>query len=196
MNASAPALGEWVAMWRATLPGFQAESLWSTGRKRWRPLQTRRWEGVEPLREMAQDRTFDLLGVPSPDSFHTLHVDTYQYIAYMGNKLEVGGEPDSKPSLIDHRTGLEGVLRQCGTTCGFHWGTWISPTRFALGGWSDAADHSQWKHGTLWIYSLTDSTVAGYATRIVSSGDYERYLGAWKDWLLLRYRAWEARQHS
>jgi cytosine/uracil/thiamine/allantoin permease len=64
----------------------------------------------------------------------------------------------------------------------------LSPTRFALGGWRDADDFGQWKQGSLWIYSLTDSMMASYSTRIVSSVDYERYAAAWNAWLLRRYR--------
>ncbi len=196
MNAAAPALGEWLELWQAALPGFRTDSLWRVSRERWAPRSVRRWEGVEQLRELAQDMAFELLGIASPDSHYTLDVDSYQYISHVGDSLEVGGEPDSQPTLIDHYSGVESVLQQCGTSCGFHWGTWLSPTRFVLGGWADADDHGQWLQGRLWIYSLSDSTVSGYSTRIVPAGEYARYERAWKRWLLTRYQALAARRRS
>jgi hypothetical protein len=191
-NASAPALEEWVAMWAAALPGFAIDSTWAAGRERWTPLYTKPF-AEDPL--SAPDTTFQILGLPSPDGQHVLDVDAYQQIHMREDVLVIGGEPDSQSGLIDTTSHGEAILQVCGTVCGFHWGTWLSPTSFALGGWRDADDAGHWKQGQLWIYSIPDSSVAEYQTRIVSVDAFARYEAAWKAWLLKRYRAF-ARAHQ
>lgn len=118
-----------------------------------------------------------------------LYLDRYQAIVADGDSLEIGGEPDSRSALVERRTNRVAILKACGTACGSHWGAWLSPTTFALAGWQDADAYSQWKQGTLSLYSIPDSTVATYLTRIVPAKDYERYVEAWEGWLLERYRA-------
>jgi hypothetical protein len=189
MNATVPGLSEWVVMWRAALPGFAVDSLWAGSRGRWRPISVGEGDGFTEAREGPDDVTFELLVLPSPDGEHLLYVDHYQAIEADGDIIEVGGEPDSEPALIDRRRNTVAILRSCGTVCGFHWGTWLSPTTFALGGWQDADAYSQWKQGTLSIYSIPDSTVTTYLTRVVSAKDYGQYVSAWESWLLKRYRA-------
>jgi hypothetical protein len=188
MNAVAPGVTEWIAMWRPALPGFESDSLWRTGSRRWRPIYVR---NLEPEHQAGGEEglTFQILGLPSPGGRHVLNVDWYQLIQPSGDSLEVGGEPDSQPTLIDHHTKQEAILAQCGTGCGFHWGEWLSTTSFALGGWQDADDFGQWKQGVLAIYSLTDSSVTSYETRIISVADYARYESGWGAWLMRRYRA-------
>lgn len=155
-------------------------------------MSTRAFE--RPVKESAEDVTFDILGIPSSDGNYTLNVDTYQVIQLQGETLEVGGEPDSRCVLIDHRTGLESVLGLCGTSGGYHWGTWLTPRTFAVGAWLEADDYGQWKQARLSIYSIPDSTVTEYQSRIVSAADYERYLRAWHGWLLERYRSLGAKR--
>jgi hypothetical protein len=175
-------------MWRSALPGFEADSMWATGQRRWKPVYVRKLERDIDDQSIDGEIAFQVLGLPSPEGRYVLDVDWYQSIQPQGDTLEVGGEPDSQPTLIDRRTRLEAILEACGTSCGFHWGKWLSPTSFALGGWRDADDFGQWKQGSLSIYSLQDSSVVTYETRVVSADDYARYVGAWKAWLMTRYR--------
>ena len=191
MNATAPRLLTWVTMWRAALPEFETDSLWVVGRARWTPRIEE--EGFSVTGEGSDDVAPELLVLPSPSGSHVLYIDRYQVIVPHGDTIEVGGEPDSRSDLVDQRTDTVALLRSCGTPCGSHWGTWLSPTAFALAGWQDADDYSQWKQGTLSIYSITDSTVATYATRVVSTEQYVHYVQAWETWLLSRYQALSGR---
>jgi len=180
-------LEPWAAMWAQAQPGFGLDSTWLVERTSWRPSQTSPYE--PPPKETEADITFDILGIRSPDGRYTLDVDTYQVIEPSGDTLEVGGEPDSRCTLIDHRSEREAVLGICGTSGGYHWGAWLTPRTFAVGAWLEADDHGQWKQVRLSIYSITDSTVSEYQSRIVSEADYERYVHAWHHWLLARHRS-------
>jgi hypothetical protein len=131
---------------------------------------------------------FELLGLRSPDRRYILDVDSYQAVVPGGDALTVGGEPDSRCTLIDEPARIELVLLECGTPCGYHWGTWLSNSSFVVGSWNDADDFGQWKQGGLSIYSLPDSSVTEYQNRIVPAADYARYEAAWHGWLLRRYR--------
>jgi hypothetical protein len=179
-------------MWARALPGFATDSLWRVGRNRWSLARGTPYEprvigdnSADPGDLLA----FALLGIRSPDGRYTLDVDSYQAVTPEGDVLIVGGEPDSRCTLIDEREHREYVLQQCGTPGGFHWGTWTSASSFAVGGWYDADDYGQWKQGRLWLYSLRDSTVSEFQTRIVSYDTYTNYEAAWHDWLLRRYKA-------
>jgi hypothetical protein len=191
MNAIAPEMAEWVTMWRAVLPGLKVDSLWGGKPRKWVPEGVERLESI-PAGENEQDDEGDLtarvLGLPSPDGQRHLDIDVYQLIQRGEEGIEAGGEPESKSELFDRRNKTLSVLNFCGTSCGSHWGRWLSADRFVLGGWSDADEYSQWKQGDLTVYDLRDSTVTTYLTRIVSSSDYERYYAAWKQWLLKRER--------
>jgi len=189
MNSLAPKLEEWVAMWRVALPGFEVDSLWGEGPLRWAPLDVSPVGGDIEHQDTEDDLAFRILRLRSPDGSHILDVDSYQSIEPDGDSLQVGGEPDSRCTLIDLTSKTEAILQFCGTPCAFHWGVWLSPTRFAVGGWYDPNGFDQWWQGTLSIYSLRDSTVAEYRTRIVPVGDAARYSRAWHRWLLKRYRA-------
>jgi len=136
------------------------------------------------------DLATELLSLPSPDHRFILCVDSYQVVIPGSESVEVGGEPDSRCSLIDMRDTTEVVLQFCGTSCGNHWGCWLSPTSFAVGGWNNADDFGQWKQGGLSLYSLRDSSVTEYQTRIVSEESYRAYEAAWHGWLLKRYQVW------
>lgn len=192
MNAIKPALDDWAAMWRTTLPGFEVDSLWAGPHESWDPGAPR-----EPGRHHeSRDLPLRILGMPSPEGEWILNIDSYQAIEQWGDSLEVGGEPESQPTLIDARSNMVRTIAFCGTSCGYHWGAWLSRERFVLGGWQHADDYSQWTQGTLAVYDLRDSTVARYQTRAVSSTDYQRYYEAWKQWLLKRYRETMARPRS
>ena len=193
LNSARPILAEWSAMWARALPDFAVDSLWRVGTDRWAAMYVRPFEPVKPGPgvDVEDYLAFELLGIRSPDRRYTLDVDDYQAVVPMGDSIEVGGEPDSQCSLIDDRQRLEAMLHQCGTGCGFHWGAWLSPSSFALGGWSEADDYGEWQQGHLWLYSLADSSVTEYVTRIVPADTFERYKDAWLSWLLGRYRAWK-----
>jgi hypothetical protein len=183
LNAAAPLLRDWVTMWQAALPGFQVDSTWKVDIQRWTPTRRRLQRTPESM-EAETALAYRLLSSRSPDGRYVLDVDIYQAAFPMGgDTIEVGGEPDSQPVLIDFADSTEVPLQFCGPGCGFHWGTWLSPSRFALGGWQSADDYSQWFQGSLAIYSLKDLTVRRYETRIVSGTDFARYQTAWKRWL-------------
>ena len=187
LNAAAPYLRDWVTMWQAALPGFTQDSTWKVDFQRWTPKPRRIERDLEHM-EAETDLAFRLLASRSPEGRYILDVDIYQVAIPEGDSIDTGGEPDSQPVLVDLADSTEVPLQFCGPGCGFHWGTWLSPSRFALGGWQNADDYGQWFQGSLAIYSLRDLTVRRYETRIISAGDYARYRTAWKRWLLGRYQ--------
>ena len=190
LNSASPMLAEWTAMWGGALEGFSPDSLWLVSRRHW----SLAGGGTRPPLFLgegddSQSLARQLLSLRSPSRRFALSVDSYQAVMPSGDSLEVGGEPDSRCSLIDIRDSTEFVLMQTGTGGGYHWGAWLSEHSFAVGGWNDADDYSQWKQGRLWMFSLRDSTVTEYETRIVSAEAYLNYEARWHDWLLARYRA-------
>jgi len=193
LNAATPKLGEWSAMWAQALPGFAPDSLWRLSGGRWSPTDVRSFEPVKPGPDVdpGDYLASELLGIRSPNGRYTLDVDYYQVVEPMGDSIEVGGDPDSRCSLIDERKHVEAILLQTGSMAGYHWGAWLSNNSFAVGGWTEADDYGQWMQGQLWLYSLSDSTVSTYATRIISAEVYARYDASWHGWLLKRYRAWK-----
>jgi hypothetical protein len=133
--------------------------------------------------------TFDILSADSPDGRFKLVFDSYQRVSEEDGEMEIGGEPDSSPLLLDMRDSVSNAFAFCGTPCGFHWGTWISSAKFVLAGWTelDAAGHRL--RGTLNVYSILDSTVTSYLTREVSSDEFSRYRAAWEASVAERYHA-------
>jgi hypothetical protein len=196
IHAIAPELTEWVAMWRAAIPGFTVDSLSREGGWKWKSGRTSAIEGDPEHRDNAEDLAFDILGIPSPDGRRILDIDDYQDVQVTGESAEAGGEPDSRSVLIDTRARTETEIEFCGTYCGFHWGRWLSPDRFLLGGWQESTDDSEAFHGTMSLYDLRDSTVISYATRTVPRTEYDRYYEAWKGWLLKRYREIQKRPRT
>ncbi len=180
-------------MWGHALEGFSVDSLWQVRRAHWSPgggsSVSLSMEGADA--DPRADLATVLLSLKSPDNHYTLVVDSYQMVIPEGDTLIVGGEPDSRCSLLDRRDSTSLELHFSGTSGGFHWGRWLSNTEFAVGGWNDADDFSQWKQGGLWLYSMRDSSISVYETRIVSAETYQRYEAAWHGWLLKRYRAWK-----
>jgi hypothetical protein len=143
---------------------------------------------VYPSKERG-DATFEVLSADSPDGRYKLVFDGYQYIGEEDGEISIGGEPDSAPLLLDLRQGTSTRLAECGTVCGFHWGSWISPTRFILAGWHEIDPKRTRHQGTLRIYSIRDSAVTFYLTREVSSEEFSKYQAAWEAWVAERYHA-------
>lgn len=189
INAAAPRLAEWVGMWRRSLPGFEVDSLYRWGSKTaWEPGVVQPLESVFPP-SSEQAATFQVLHATSPDGRYDLIFDRYQYIEEGAGGVEVGGEPDSAPLLLDRKLGTSYQFAFCGTPCGYHWGAWLSPTRFALAGWQEAGDDGRWKQGHLTLYSIADSSRVAYQTRIIPARDFAGYAQAWRSWVAARFRA-------
>jgi len=189
MNASAPSLNKWVRMWRTGSPGFMLDSLYRAGTAPALhgyvgPLKTY----YPPDDEHAA--TYSVLSAASPDGRYKLVFDWDQYVYETEDgEVRIGGEPDSAPLLLDLKSGTANIIESCGTPCGFLWGTWLSPTCFALTGWQDADDYGQWVQGRLSIYSIPDSTQTIYATRIISGEKFMKYRASWEASVAARYRA-------
>ncbi len=176
LNAARAKLAEWATMWSQALPGFEPDSLWRVESRRWQPGDIRPFEPLKPGTQVdpEDDLASQLLSVPSPDGHYTLDVDYYQVVVPMGDSIVVGGDPDSRCSIFDEQKHVEVILLQTGTDGGYQWGAWLSKSAFAIGGWTNADDYGQWQQGQLWLYSIPDSTMSVYATRIVSADAYAR----------------------
>jgi hypothetical protein len=190
-NAIAPQLAEWIDMWDAAVPGFAVDSLSFVERRPWTPVYQRAYEPGGPAPEQDLEQSFVLLSVleiPSPDGRFVLNVDSYNLVMMEGDSITWGGEPDSRPLLVNLNERTESALHVWGTEGGFHWGKWLSPTSFALGagGWRD------WPTclvGRLYVYSIPDSMVSEYETRRIAPEEYRRYRAEWPRWLRMRYEA-------
>ena len=90
-----------------------------------------------PSNSPEQEAVFAVLSATSPNDRYKLVFDWYQAIEESPGSIDIGGEPDSAPLLIDLRLGISNRFEFCGTPCGYDWGCWIDSTRFALAGWSD-----------------------------------------------------------
>ena len=185
INSIRPALAEWVAMWRAAIPGFAVDSLWRAKAERWSPS----WAPV-PASFSDENQTYPfedemsakVFTITSPDSALDLQIDTYQMIS------ELGAQPDSRSALYDRQKNRETEVAFSGTMGGQHWGRWLNTKRFVLGGWS-ASEYGHWMSGWLSVYSLSDSSVVRYVAHAVADTTFERYRGAWESWAHKRYLA-------
>ncbi len=191
-RAMVPALSAWTAMWQAAIPGFTPESL---AGGTWSPAL--RGGDVQPLKNFypaapEEQATFEVLSALSPNGRYRLVFDWYQEIVEEEGGIEIGGEPDSAPLLLDLRLGSSNVFEFCGTYCGYDWGCWMDSTRFALAGWSEATEGSESYSGFLGLYSLADSSQQSFITRPVSKDGYEKYRAAWEAWVKDRYRTWKS----
>jgi hypothetical protein len=137
-----------------------------------------------------EEAVFDVLSASSPTGRYKLVFDWYQEINQGDGVIDIGGEPDSAPLLMDLRLGLSNQFESCGTPCGYHWGCWIDSTRFALAGWEELDARGDTLRGFLGIYSIGDSTEVRYVTRSVRKDTYEKYDAAWHEWVGGRYRIW------
>lgn len=189
----APVLSEWIGLWQAAIPGFRPESLYFGGR-----TGALRGGYVQPVKNVFppskdQVATFEVLSADSPDRRYKLVFDWYQHVGESEGEIDIGGEPDSAPLLLDLRDGVSNQFASCGTPCGFHWGAWVSPSRFVLGRWHELDPEGSRFRGSLDVYSIPDSTVVSYYTRPVTAGEFSRYKEAWERWVGSRYRALKRR---
>jgi hypothetical protein len=188
MQEIAPLVTSWTHLWQAAIPRFRPESLYFAG--------TSKALGgyVQPLRNMyppseEASATFDVLSADSPDGRYKLVFDWYLSVEEEDGEIDISGEPDSAPLLLDMRDSLSSQFATCGSSCEFNWGAWITPTEFVLAGWTEVDAAGKWRRGTLSVYSIPDSTEASYVTRDVSSDEFSRYRAAWENWVAERYRA-------
>ena len=193
VNAAVAKLAEWVAMWRAADPTFRPESLYFAGAR-----AAFRDGYIQPIRDFdapsaEEAPTMEALAADSPDRRYKLVFDHYQEITEDHGDIDISGEPDSAPLLLDRKRGISNRFEFCGTPCGFFWGAWLSPTSFVLAGWQEAEPTSHWTRGQVTIYSIPDSTSATYVTRATSSAGFEHYREAWVHWVTPRYRAFQAK---
>jgi len=188
INAIAPKVRAWAAMWGKAAPGFVPESLFFAG-----SAPALRKGYIQPLKNIypptEEGPTFKVLGADSPDGRYKLVFDWYQHIGEDSGEIEIGEEADSAPLLLDFQRGISNHFEGCGTPCGYHWGVWLSPTSFVLAGWVEGDAAGKWKQGKITIYSIGDSTATTYVTRFVPLEAYARYRDAWGDWVSTRYRA-------
>jgi hypothetical protein len=193
LNAAAPNLAEWVTMWRAADPRFQPDSLYFAG-------ESAAFRGgyVQPLNDFDPPSPegasiMDVLAADSPDDRYKLVFDHYQGITDDDGDVDIAGDADSAPLLLDRNQGISNRFEFCGPSCGFHWGAWLSPTSFVLAGWEEPGPTQRWTRGRVTIYSIPDSSSASYVTRAMSAEDFDRYRSAWKQWVVARYHAYKAK---
>lgn len=191
-RAFVTALSPWTAMWQSAMPGFSADSLTRAGRgPALRGGYVQAAKNVFPYASPEDEAAFDVLSAASPNGRYKLVFDWYQAIDEDEGSVNIGGEPDSAPLLIDLRLGLSNQFESCGTSCGYHWGCWIDSTRFALAGWAEVDVRGDTLCGVLGIYSLADSSEVRYVTRLVRRDTYDKYSAAWHEWVRGRYRIWK-----
>lgn len=186
IREAAPRLSDWVSMWRAAIPGFRAESLFTAGSG-----PALRGGYVVPLSQamLPDEDALEVLSAYSPTRRFKLVFDCYESVSEEDGELSIGGDVDSAPLLLDLRDSVSNRFESCGTPCGYDWGVWLSPTQFALGGWSELDPAGKRFRGTLGIYSIPDSAVAMYTTRPVSAEGYAAYRNAWEQWVGALYWA-------
>ena len=175
-------------MWRKADPEFAAESLRFLGtapafRGYVQPLK-----GLYPPTRELQP-TFQILSARSPDGRYNLIFDWYLIIEGSGDEVDISGEPDSAPLLLDLKGGTSNQFDTCGTPCAFSWGVWLSPKVFALGGWEDEEPMGHRSRGRLKVYSLADSSATTYVTRPVAVDARRRYQAAWESWVDSKFHA-------
>lgn len=196
INAAARHLTPWVEMWREAEPGFRPDSLIRVG-----TAPAFRGGYVQPLKNVypppaEQESAFRVLSARSPDGRYNLIFDWYQNIEESGDELDISGEPDSAPLLLDQRLGISNQFETCGTGCSFDWGVWLSPSSFALAGWQDEEGMGRHNQGRLKIYSLADSTSTTYVTQLTTAKGRDAYRAAWEKWVASRYHALKTRPPS
>jgi hypothetical protein len=186
-----------VNLWRAADPRFRLDSLRSEGLAAF-ALQ---WDaqpfsipGITVPSESVPDEESDdqglrALTVVAPGGRHALVIDRYQEIVEAeGGTIEIGGEPDSAPMIVERKTGRTATFAFCGTGCGYQWGAWLDSSRFVIAGWAEADSRGDRRYGRLEFYDLARGRSATYYAPVVSGADYERYESAWHDWVANRRR--------
>jgi hypothetical protein len=187
INAAAPALTPWVAMWQKAMPQFKVDSLYRTGTSpAFRGGFVQALSNVYPP-PSEEAMAFRILSAPSPGGRYNLIFDSYLVIQGNGDEVDISGEPDSAPLLLDLRGGTSNMFDFYGTDGRFQWGAWLSPTRFALAG--SRLDPVAGARGWMKLYSLDDSTATMYVTRRISSAEGTKYRASWEEWVTAKYRA-------
>ncbi|HMC81684.1 MAG TPA: hypothetical protein VKL61_00460 [Candidatus Polarisedimenticolia bacterium] len=136
-----------------------------------------------------KEPTFSILSARSPDGRYNLIFDWYIVIEESGGEVDISGEPDSAPLLLDLRHKTSNEFEFVGPSGRFDWGVWLSPTAFALAGSNSVDNLGRWRQGTIGVYSITDSTVTTYVTPAVSGGRSSNYRTAWESWVSSKFRA-------
>jgi hypothetical protein len=190
IHAAAPKLEPWANMWRRAMPAFEPDSLIRVGvapafRGYVQPLK-----GIYPPDEEKRS-TFKILSARSPGGRYNLIFDWYLVIEEDAGEIDISGEPDSAPLLLDLRRATSSQFESGGAMRRYDWGVWLSPTKFALAGTQEADASSRWVQARINIYSIGDSTVTEYTTRPVPTGNYAKYRSAWEEWVGSRFRALE-----
>ena len=189
VNSIAPALGPWMVLWRHAYPGFAADSLIRVGVA---PAFSGSY--TQPLRDVYPPSkehvaAFRILSARSPDGRYDLIFDGYQCVEMDGDHVEIGGEPDTAPLLLDLKRKVSTRFDFCGPgSCTHHWGAWISPATFVLTG-TENDERYMGIRGRVQVYSLRDSTVTTYVTRPLHSTRAAAYRAAWESWVAMRYHA-------
>lgn len=153
----APHLGGWLALVQRAQPGIGVDSLRRAHRGPF-TLHDIRPYNVDGREERARLRMF---GVYAPDSTRVVDPDSYLEVSREATRISVGGEPDSKPVLIDLKTRSVTVLEFCGTDCSFDGAFWLDALRFALTG-TVVLDTTGARCGRVRLYDLNDGTVTEY----------------------------------
>jgi len=185
VNTIAPALSPWMILWRHAYSGFQPDSLIRFG-----VAPMFRGGPVQPLRELyppskEHQSAFRILSARSPDGRYDLIFDSYLCVEADGDKVDISGEPESAPALLDLRRKTAKRFDGFG---GVNWGAWASPTRFVLTG-TQYEGRNMGIRGWVQVYSLRDSTVTTYVTRPLHSSRAAAYRSAWESWVAMRYHA-------
>lgn len=189
VNAIGPALAPWMVLWRHAYSGFQSDSLIRIGVE-----PAFRNADVGPLKSVypppaESAAAFRILSARSPDRRYDLIFDGYQCVEEVNGEIDIGGDADSAPLLLDLKRQTSTRFEVCGPgNCPFHWGAWVSPTRFILAG-TLADEKTMGVRGRVQVISISDSTVTTYVTRPVHSSRGAIYQSAWEGWVAMRYHA-------
>jgi hypothetical protein len=197
MRILAPRLGEWIGFWRAADPALRLDSLragpWSAFAVKWdeQPYGiagiTTPAESLPP--DQRDDEGLRALTVIAPGERYALLIDRYQSVGESENGIEIGGEPDSAPMLIERRTGRTDTFEFIGTMSGYHWGAWLDSSRFVIGGWGEASAAGGLTYGFLDFVDLDRGMQRSYYVPAVDGSAYANYRRAWEAWVAKRYRA-------
>lgn len=197
MRLLAPRLGEWIGFWRAADPALRLDSLragpWSAFAVKWdaQPYGiagiTTPAESLPP--DQREDEGLRALTVIAPGARYALLIDRYQSVGESENGIEIGGEPDSAPMLIDRRTGRTDTFEFSGTMSGYQWAAWLDSSRFVIGGWGEARADGSSTYGFLEFFDIARGLQRSYFVPAVGEAAYERYRHEWEAWVAKRYRA-------
>lgn len=193
----APRLREWIGFWRAADPALRLDSLRAG---RWAPFAIE-WDresfsiaGITvPAESLPADQRDEqglrALTIVAPGARLALLIDRYQSVEESENGVEIGGEPDSAPMLVERATGRTDTFEFTGTGGGYHWGAWLDSSRFVIAGWAEANSEASSMYGTLELYDLGRGLKKPYYLPAIDAAAFGRYRGAWESWVAARYHA-------